>query len=241
MPKKKNVTKGTEKSELDIKPKYKLTFNKFDLTEKQKGFLETAFNQDTKMVFLLGPAGSSKTFCAVYAALHLFNMNNEFDIVYARTIAESAEKGLGSLPGVVEEKFDPFIAPLLDKLEEIVSSTSAKMLKDGGIISCAPVNYMRGASWKNKIVINDESQNFSKKELITLITRIGENTKYFICGDLMQSDINGRSGLKLISDLFDNDESISKGIHVLRFGKEDIMRSEILKFIIEKLEKLPKK
>ena len=70
-----------------------------------------------------------------------------------------------------------------------------------------PINYLRGSNWTNKIIIADESQNFTAKELTTLITRLGENSKLFICGDPMQSDINGKSGFKTISNLFNDQES----------------------------------
>lgn len=223
-------------SVLEIKYKFKLLFEKFNLTKKQKDFLKLAFDEDTKIVFLLGPAGSSKTFIATYAALQLFSMNNEYDIFYVRTIAESAERSLGSLPGDVEEKFDPFMMPLREKLQEILKMQSVKTLFNEEVISCAPINYLRGASWKNKLLICDEAQNFTRKELVTLITRIGDNCKYFICGDLMQSDINGKSGLAPISSIFADSESAKNGIHVFEFGKEDILRSEILKFIISRLE-----
>ena len=128
--------------------------------------------------------------------------------------------------------------PLEEKLREIIQENRIRMLFEEGIVSCAPINYLRGASWKNKIVLADEAQNFTKKELITLITRIGEDTKYFICGDLMQSDINGKSGLNEIAKIFDDEESKKNGIHVFTFDKKDILRSEILKFIISKLEKV---
>ena len=82
------------------------------------------------------------------------------------------------------------------------------------------------------------SQNFTAKELTTLITRLGENSKLFICGDPMQSDINGKRGFKTISNLFNDQESNEKGIYCFDFCKEDIVRSEILKFIVGKLEKL---
>lgn len=241
MPRKKKVSKEPEEKEIlevGVKNKYNLNFNKFKLTDKQNEFMKVAFDKNTKMVFVLGPAGSSKTFCAVYAALQLFNMMHEHEIVYVRTIAESGEKGLGSLPGDTSEKVSPFLSPLMDKVEEIVHSTSCNMLIDNDIVTGIPVNYLRGASWKNKIVLLDEAQNYSRKELVTAITRIGENTKYFICGDPTQSDINGKSGLSPICDLFDSKESKEKGIHVFKFEKEDIMRSEILKFIIGKLETL---
>jgi phosphate starvation-inducible PhoH-like protein len=238
MTKRKKVEQESEGTVLEFQNKYKLVLNKFELSKKQKEFLKVAFDKNTKMIFVLGPAGSSKTFIATYAALQLFNMDNLYDIFYVRTIAESAERSLGHLPGDMNEKFNPFAMPLEEKLKELIKEDRIKMLFDEGIVSCAPINYLRGASWRDKIVLADEAQNFTKKELITLITRIGENAKYFICGDLMQSDINGKSGLNEIAKNFDDEESKKNGIHVFNFNKEDILRSEILKFIISKLEKL---
>ena len=238
MTKRKKVEQESEGEVLEFQNKYKLALNKFELSKKQKEFLKVAFDKNTKMIFVLGPAGSSKTFIATYAALQLFNMDNLYDIFYVRTIAESAERSLGHLPGDMNEKFNPFAMPLEEKLKELIKEDRIKMLFDEGIVSCAPINYLRGASWRDKIVLADEAQNFTKKELITLITRIGENAKYFICGDLMQSDINGKSGLNEIAKNFDDEESKKNGIHVFNFNKEDILRSEILKFIISKLEKL---
>jgi phosphate starvation-inducible PhoH-like protein len=216
--------------------KYKLFLNNFELTAKQKEFLKIAFDEDTKIIFVSGPAGSSKTFISIYAALQLFNMNMERDIFYVRTIAESGEKNLGSLPGDVNEKFHPFMMPLMDKLTELMRPDQIKLMLEENIIQCAPINYLRGASWANKLVIADESQNFTRKELITLITRIGENSKYFICGDTMQSDINGKTGFEPLLNIFDDEEAKEHGIHTFRFSKEDIVRSEILKFIVDRLE-----
>jgi len=212
--------------------KYKLNLKKFELTDKQHEFLKIAFDKNTKIIFVSGPAGSSKTFISIYAALQLFNMNMNQDLFYVRTIAESGERNLGSLPGDVDEKFHPFMMPLQDKLTELLSKEQIKMLVDEEIVQCAPINYLRGASWDNKLVIADESQNFTRKELVTLITRIGNNSKYFICGDPMQSDINGKTGFAPLVDIFDDEECKEKGIYTFRFTKEDILRSEILKFIV---------
>ena len=165
MAKKRTASVGEE-----IPLQKKVTLKKFNLTQKQKDFLKIAFDKNTKIIFISGPAGTAKTFISVYAALQLYNMCNEFDITYIRTIAESGSKSLGSLPGAVEEKFDPFMAPLQDKLEELLDKTDIKQLETDKVLSAAPVNYLRGAGWSNKIVIADESQNFSKKELVTLIT-----------------------------------------------------------------------
>ncbi len=218
--------------------KTKAKLKKIDFSEKQQELLKLIFDRDTKIVFINGPAGTSKTFMAIYGALQLFNMNNNYSISYVRTIIESADRGMGALPGSVDEKFCPFMMPLNDKLYELIPISTAKNLVDKGVITAMPINYLRGASLNDQIVIADEAQNFSLKELVTLITRIGENTKMFICGDTMQSDINGKSGLAPIKALFDEENSKRQGIHTFDFDHKDIKRSEILKYIVKKLEEL---
>jgi phosphate starvation-inducible PhoH-like protein len=126
--------------------------------------------------------------------------------------------------------------PLYDKLDEIVFEGDTAFLKQKGRISAVPINFMRGASWNNKLVIADEAQNFTFKELTTLITRIGEDSKLIICGDFMQSDINGKSGFKEMFELFADDISKENGISSFPFTHTDIVRSKILKFIVSKLE-----
>ena len=132
------------------------------------------------------------------------------------------------------------MAPLSDKLCELLpdTTTSRRELMEQGRIRAMPVNFLRGANWIDKVVVADEAQNFSYKELVTLITRTGKGSKLFICGDFMQSDINGRTGFKTISDLFDDASSRKEGIHCFSFGIEDIKRSKILKYIISKLKKV---
>ena len=216
--------------------KKKIKLNPVKFTEKQKEFLKLSIAKNTKAMFIRGPAGTTKTYLAVYSALQLFNINNDYDIIYIRTIAESGEKGLGALPGDVAEKFNPFMLPLNDKLEEMITPQERSFLEQKKIINALPINYLRGSNWINKIVIADESQNFTFKELTTLITRLGENSKLFVCGDPMQSDINGRSGFNKMSETFNDKESASHGIHCFDFTKDDIVRSEILKFIVDKIQ-----
>ena len=232
--------KISEKILPDIGSKYNLHFKQFDLTDKQKDFLKKAFDPETRIMLISGPAGCSKTFMSVYSALRLFKENNDYDIFYVRTIVESGEKNLGHLPGDIDEKFNPFMMPLNDKMEEILTIDQIKMLTGENIISAAPINYLRGANWANKLIIADESQNFTLKELVTLVTRIGKNTKMFICGDPLQSDINGKTGFRTMYDTFDDEESAKQGIHCFEFTKEDIVRSEILKFIVNKIENIAK-
>ena len=174
---------------------------------------------------------------SLYGLLQMMKSDFSKDLIYVRSIAESADKGLGSLPGDIAEKFDPFLGPLYDKVEEIVSAGDAVFLKQKEKISGVPINFLRGASWNNKLIFADEAQNFTLGELTTLITRIGEDTKIIIGGDFFQSDIGvGKSGFKDLFAKFDDDESKEKGIHTFSFNESDIVRSEILKFIIKRLE-----
>jgi phosphate starvation-inducible PhoH-like protein len=208
-------------------------------TENQKKLFDLACASDTKIIFMGGPAGSTKTYMAVYFALSRLIKNEDLDLLYVRTVVESGDRDLGYLPGGIDEKFNPYMLPLEDKLDEILPLTHSPTFKkdffEKGRIQAMPINYLRGASWNNKIVIADEAQNFSFKELTTLVTRIGDNTKLLVCGDFMQSDIR-RSGFGQMYNIFSDGESASRGIHSFSFTEDDIMRSEILKFIIRKLE-----
>ena len=210
---------------------------KFKFTPNQRKFLATLLDEEVKIMFVSGPAGSSKTYMSLYWGLRLMAEDKEKDLLYIRSIVESADKGLGSLPGDMSEKFNPFTLPLYDKLEEIIHEGDTAFLKQKERVTAIPVNFLRGANWNNKLIVADEAQNFTFKELTTLITRIGEDTKLVICGDFMQSDINGKTGFKDMFDIFSDDKSRENGIHSFSFNRNDIVRSKILKFIISKLEK----
>lgn len=235
---------GSKKTPKFIIPQIpqKIVVNCEKLDEKQLLFLSKSLSEKTKILFINGPAGATKTYMAVYSALRLLSGNDDLDLLYVRTVIESADKGLGALPGDLEEKFNPYMAPLNDKLEEMLPkhTTDRQIMLDEGRISAMPINFLRGASWKNKVVIADEAQNFTFQELTTLITRIGEGTKLFICGDSMQSDINGRSGFEGMCKLFSDSASKRKGIEYFEFDENDIKRSKLLKFIISKLNSAKK-
>jgi phosphate starvation-inducible PhoH-like protein len=238
MAKKKLDKSGSLEFHPQLEHKIRTRPRKFKFTDKQVRFLNIILNPDNSIVFVSGPAGSSKTYMAIYAAIQLMAADREKELLYVRSIAESADKGLGSLPGDIAEKFDPFLMPLYDKLEEIVQPQDVAWLKKQEMISAVPINFLRGASWTDKIVVADECQNFTLKELTTLITRVGEGTKLVMCGDIMQSDIGQRSGFKSMFDLFNDKESKDKGVQTFSFSHEDIVRSEILKFLVSKLEKI---
>jgi phosphate starvation-inducible protein PhoH and related proteins len=208
-----------------------------DLTDKQKDFLKLADDKEAKMIFVSGPAGTSKTFMAVYHALNMINYKKVSDLIYIRSAVESSDAKLGYLPGEADEKLAPYIQPLLDKMTEMLPKGDIDILLKEERVSSVPVGFLRGLNWNAKVIIADEAQNMSFKELFTLITRTGEFSKVFILGDPDQNDINGKSGFIKMMSYFDDDESRKNGIHVFKFTEDDIVRSGLVRFIIKKIKK----
>lgn len=234
----KNKKKDTSpKIPQNEKLKNNIQINQRELTKNQLNLLDILQNKNTKLVFVSGPAGTSKTFTSILAGLKLLNDKKVSEIIYVRSVVESSDNKLGFLPGEVDEKLSPYIQPLLDKLEELIPKCEVEKLKKEERIHGFPINFLRGLNWNAKCIIADEAQNMNKKELITLITRLGEFSKMYICGDPDQSDINGKSGFLQIMELFDDDESRENGVYIFKFTEEDIVRSALVKFIIKKLKK----
>ena len=210
--------------------------SEFELTPAHKSFTELLFRRDTNIVFVDGPAGSAKTYCAAYSGLHMLRARFAEELVYIRSIIESASRSMGALPGEVEDKFSPWIIPLKEKLDELLAPGVSRYLFDRGIVKAIPVNYVRGLTFKNSVVIVDEAQNLTFSELTTILTRFGSNCKMIVVGDTLQSDINGKSGFKPMYKLFDDARAEENGVYCFKFTEADIMRSEMLKFIVSRLE-----
>jgi len=220
------------------KLKHNLTIRKrSDLTDNQKKFLELANDKNTKIIFVSGPAGTSKTFLSVMAALQLLNDKRVSDLIYLRSVVESSEKSMGYLPGSEGEKLAPYIQPLMDKLEELLPRNDIDVLMKEDRVQGHPINFLRGLSWNAKVIVVDESQNMSHKELFTLITRVGEFSKLFILGDPEQSDIKNSGFIKMM-ECFNDPESRDNGIFTYKFNEDDIVRSQLVKFIIKKIKNL---
>lgn len=217
---------------------YKIN-NQFKLNEVHNSFMEIMLYKDTKMVFVDGPAGSAKSYLAVYGALQMLLKKQVQQIVYIRSIVESASKSIGSLPGEIGDKFHPWSLPLLEKMDELVGPKISGELMKNNYVKCLPVNFVRGLTFRDSFVIIDEAQNLDSKELTTILTRFGENSKYVVIGDSFQSDIGSKNGFSKIRSAFDDKESEEKGIHNFIFGPNEVVRSEILKFIVKKLESAP--
>jgi len=220
------------------KIEHQLVIFQRDLTEKQKKFIELALDKKVKLLLISGPAGSTKTYLSVLASLMLMNEKKISDIVYVRSIVESADVKMGTLPGEADDKLSPYKRPLIDKLDELLPKEDIQFLIKDNRIEGLPVGYLRGLNWNTKAIVGDEMQNCTKKELITLMTRTGEFSKVFLCGDPQQSDIGVRSGFRDIYNLFNDEESRSHGIYTFEFTEDDILRSALVKFIVSKIKNL---
>lgn len=223
------------------KPSYNETVNlnkkNFKFTKNQKLIINSVLDDNSKMVFVDGPAGTSKTFLSVYTGLKLLFEKKIDRIVYTRTAVESSRCKLGFRPGEVDQKFSHFIIPLREKLDEILGSSNAsKFIKnEKNNIEAIPINDLRGVNWEKTFVILDEAQNCDFEELVTITTRLADQSKIVLVGDEMQSDVSNSGWRKFIS-IFEDVESQSKGIFSFQLNEEDIVRSDFVKFIIKKIK-----
>jgi phosphate starvation-inducible PhoH-like protein len=236
-----DLNNSHEKFVIDNPIKSLIRINQLPWTDKQKEFFRVALDHNTKIVFVNGPAGTAKTLLATYCGLQLLNMKVITDIMYLRSAVESSEAKLGFLPGSADEKLRFYNLPFLDKLEELLGAKKAQKLEDEDRVSMFPVNFARGMNWAGKCIILDEAQNSTFKEITTVLTRLGENSRCFVLADPLQTDLRGehvQGGFSKMFYEFNDEESAKMGIYNFQFTEEDIMRSELVKFIIKKLRNL---
>ena len=216
----------TEKFVIENPIKRQIRINQFPWTEKQKDFFKVALHPSTNIVFVNGPAGTSKTLLSVYCALQMLNMKCISDIMYLRS---------------AEEKLKFFNLPFLDKLDELLGEGKSEKLMNEKRVSMFPVNFARGMNWNGKCIILDEAQNSTLKEITTVLTRMGKNSRCFILADPMQTDLkceNSKGGFQNMLKTFSDEESLQHGIYTFNFTEEDIMRSELVKFLVSKINKI---
>jgi phosphate starvation-inducible PhoH-like protein len=243
-----NVTSTPEVGKQDDNSPYVFQRDKinFDLsiknlpwTNKQKEIIARFLDKGTKVLLLKGPAGTSKTTLAMYCGLTLLQNRRVSDMVLVRSAVESSDSKLGFLPGTLDEKIAVYLTPFHDKFEELLCKAQLDRLNKDNRLTICPINFARGLHFSAKFVCADEVQNFSKKEIHTLMSRIGEFSKVFLCGDPEQSDLPyGKSGFDKVYNLFDNDEAKEQGIFCMELGEEDIVRSVLCRFITHKFKEL---
>lgn len=194
--------------------------------ENQAVFLHELQHRD--LIFAIGPAGTGKTFLGTHYACEMLKANKIKKIIITRPMVTSEEE-MGALPGTVEEKFAPFFAPIREIMIERMGKSHMENLIRNERIEMAPIAFLRGHTFKNAFVIFDEAQNTTPKQMQLFLTRIGENAKVCVSGDLDQVDIHGPSGLEDAIRRFGHLPEVGKAI----FEVEDVVRSGLAKKIVE--------
>ena len=204
------------------------------LSENQKKYYNLL--RDSEITICSGPAGVGKSYVAMKAAVDLLvDPTTPYEKIIIVRPAVEAEEKLGSLPGNVEEKLDPYIFPSYYLLNKIIGKEKREQLKEIEAIEVFALAYMRGMNIDNSILIFEEAQNCSPKQMKLLLTRIGFNSKFFISGDLEQTD---RYKDKTHSGLWDAIEKFSNvdRIGTFSFEESDIVRNPIISKILKKYE-----
>ena len=190
-------------------------------TTKQKEFLDAL--KVSNQVFVLGPAGTGKTYVTATYAADLYTTKQIDKIVITRPHV-AVGKELGFLKGDLTEKTMPWALPVLDVLEKHLGKGTVETGIKNGNIEMAPLALMRGRSFDNAFIIVDETQNITTHELKMLLTRVGEGTTIVLNGDVQQSDLKEADGLSKVIHLA---KKYMLPVPIIEFGVEDIIRSDI--------------
>jgi phosphate starvation-inducible PhoH-like protein len=226
---KKNVSRKDQITEI-IKKKSKEKF----LSENQKKYYDLLVNN--QITICSGPAGVGKSYIAMKAALDLLSdPETPYEKIIIVRPAVEAEEKLGSLPGNVEEKLDPYIFPSYYLMNKIIGKEAREKLKQIDVIEVFALAYMRGMNIDNSILIFEEAQNSTPNQMKLLLTRIGFNSKFFISGDLEQTD---RYKDKRQSGLWDAIEKFKElpDVGVFEFDNKDIVRNPLISKILKRYE-----
>ncbi len=196
----------------------------------QKTYLD-AIRKNT-ITFGVGPAGTGKTYLAVAVAVRAFKAHEISRIVLTRPAVEAGEK-LGFLPGDLQNKVDPYLRPLYDALFDMLGPENYQRQLERGAIEVAPLAYMRGRTLDDSFIILDEAQNTTPEQMKMLLTRLGQNSKAVITGDVTQIDLQDKkSGLIEATRILKN----IKGIETVRLTDKDVVRHHLIQEIIRAYE-----
>ena len=205
---------------IEVKPK----------TENQKKLVASI--KDHEIIIASGLPGTGKTFLACAEALKLIkNPQSPYQkIILVKSVTTLKDEDIGFLKGTMEEKMEPFMDSFLDNFNKIIGESATTKLRDLGLIQIKPIAYVRGRSIDKSVIIIDEAQNVSLDNMRTLMTRIGENSKLIILGDVKQKDIRNKkeSSLEVVIERFKDKKGF--GTVELR-NEEDIVRNPIIKVI----------
>jgi phosphate starvation-inducible PhoH-like protein len=200
-------------------------------TRSQEIYASMLRNKNKKIVIATGPAGTGKTMFATEFAVRNFLLGNCEKLIFTRP-SVSVDEDLGYLPGTLEEKMAPWVRPIYDILYQFITPKEVTELLEEKIIEISPLGYMRGRTFKNCWVVADEMQNSTISQMKMLLTRLGENSRLVITGDLDQHDrMDMKNGLEDFLEKFSKTRSSSIGS--FEFENEDIQREEVVKEVLD--------
>jgi phosphate starvation-inducible PhoH-like protein len=198
----------------------------------QKDYITAIDSYD--IVFSIGPAGTGKTYLAVAMAVSALKKRMVARVILVRPAVEAGES-LGFLPGDIRAKVDPYLRPVYDALHDMLSAEKIRRLMEMGVIEIVPLAFMRGRTLNNSFVILDEAQNTTVAQMKMFLTRLGENSKAVITGDVTQIDLENKtaSGLVQIQKILQG----VKGIEFVYLSDRDVVRHHLVQKIIKAYEK----
>ncbi len=186
--------------------------------------------KENDLVFALGPAGTGKTFVSVALAVRALKNKMVKKIIITRPAVEAGEN-LGFLPGDLKEKIDPYLRPIYDALNDMLTFEKLKFYMEREIIEIAPLAYMRGRTLHNAFILLDEAQNTTPMQMKMFLTRMGPESKMIVTGDTSQIDLptNQKSGLNEAVRILNQ----TKGIGFVELNERDVVRHKLVRDIIE--------
>jgi phosphate starvation-inducible PhoH-like protein len=201
-------------------------------TARQKCFVDAMERHD--LTLAIGPAGTGKTFLATVQAVRLLQERRVERLVLTRPAVEAGER-LGFLPGDLQQKVDPFLRPLYDALHTLIGRERTDQLQEKGVIEVAPLAYMRGRTLADAFVILDEGQNTTSAQMRMALTRLGENSRMVVTGDITQIDLPPGQ----ISGLVEAEQVLTgvEGVAICRFGEADVVRHPLVRRLVQAYER----
>jgi phosphate starvation-inducible PhoH-like protein len=202
-------------------------------TAGQKRYVDAV--RDNTVTFVVGPAGTGKSYLAVALAAQALQAKEVNRIILTRPAVEAGER-LGFLPGDMLAKVDPYLRPLYDALYDMMEPEVVTRLMERGTIEVAPLAYMRGRTLNDSFIILDEAQNTTPEQMKMFLTRLGFGSKAVVTGDVTQIDLpegQGRSGLKLVRGVLEGIE----GLVFVELDSADVVRHRIVQDIVDAYER----
>ena len=201
-------------------------------TSRQKAFVDAIERHD--LTLAIGPAGTGKTFLATVLAVRLLQERRVERLVLTRPAVEAGER-LGFLPGDLQQKVDPFLRPLYDALHTVIGRERTEQLQEKGVIEVAPLAYMRGRTLADSFVIVDEAQNTTTAQMRMVLTRLGENSRMVVTGDVTQIDLPPSQ----LSGLVEAEEVLRgvEGVAICRFSDVDVVRHPLVQRLVQAYER----